>query len=296
MNSFFLKKIVEKVVTIEIICTLRLCLFWLKTFSENPFTWNRVFDCAWKIDFSGKSFTLTWKIFSTSVLPSSHFQRRAKRERERERTHRCANRERERERERDCAVEFEIKLVRSPSSSPPRDGEIAPRTHELIDSPRPPARSRHEPTNRSTHLVHWRDRDTNPWTDRPIPHPHRRTHELIAPRLVLWFWFFFLLIFVSCVVYMLQLSVIIFVWILKKCEKHDKNGFSRAFSAKQPNTRKYFPKYFLECNQTLENIFLSRKYFQIFTWKYFTLEKYFTFNQFNQTQPKSLIYWESDKK
>ena len=178
--------------TIEIICTLRLCLFWLKTFSENPFTWNRVFDCAWKIEFFGKSFTLTWKIFSTSVLPSSHFQRRAKRERERERTHRCANRERE----RDCAVEFEIKPVRSPSSSPPRDGEIAPRTHELIDPPCPPVRSRHEPKNRSTHLVHWRDRDTNPWTDRPIPHPHRRTHKPIAPRLVLWFWFLFLVLFI----------------------------------------------------------------------------------------------------
>ena len=48
---------------------------------------------------------------------------------------------------------------------------------------------------------------------------------------------------------------------LRKCEKHDKNRFSRAFSATQPNTRKYFPKHFLECSQTLENIFLSQKYF-----------------------------------
>ena len=220
MNSFFLKKIVEKVVTIEIICTLRLCLFWLKTFSENPFTWNRVFDCAWKIDFSGKSFTLTWKIFSTSVLPSSHFQRRAKRERERERTHRCANRERERERERDCAVEFEIKPVRSPSSSPPRDGEIAPRTHELIDSPRPPARSRHEPTNRSPSSSPPRDGEiaTNPRTDRPTSSTGEiatRTHEPIDPSLILtdeptnwlrhdwscdfdffFFWFLFLVLFI----------------------------------------------------------------------------------------------------
>ena len=220
MNSFFLKKIVEKVVTIEIICTLRLCLFWLKTFSENPFTWNRVFDCAWKIDFSGKSFTLTWKIFSTSVLPSSHFQRRAKRERERERTHRCANRERERERERDCAVEFEIKPVRSPSSSPPRDGEIAPRTHELIDSPRPPARSRHEPTNRSPSSSPPRDGEiaTNPRTDRPTSSTGEiatQTHEPIDPSLILtdeptnwlrhdwscdfdffFFWFLFLVLFI----------------------------------------------------------------------------------------------------
>ena len=49
----------------------------------------------------------------------------------------------------------------------------------------------------------------------------------------------------------------IFVWKLRKCEKHDKNGFSRAFLRIQPNAKKYFPKYFLECNQTLENIFLS---------------------------------------
>ena len=159
---------------------------------------------------------------------------RKERNRERERTHRCANRERERERE--------IAPVRLPSSSPPHDGEIAPWTHELIDLPRPPARSRHEPTNRSTHPS---SSSMNPWID-------RATIGLVIL-------IFFVLIFVSCVVYMLRLSVIIFVWILRKCEKHDKNGFSRAFSAKQPNTRKYFPKYFLECNQTLENIFLSQK-------------------------------------
>ena len=49
----------------------------------------------------------------------------------------------------------------------------------------------------------------------------------------------------------------IFVWKLRKCKKHDKIGFFRAFSRIQPNTRKYFPKNILECNQTLENIFLS---------------------------------------
>ena len=261
--------------------------------SGNPFTWNRVFDCAWKIEFSGKLFTLTWKIFSTSVLPSSHFQRRAKRERERERTHRCANRERERE--------------IAPSSSRSSRSDRRPRPLHVT------VRSRHEPTNWLTHLVHRWDHAMNPRTDRPtssIGEIATRTHEPIDPSLILtdeptnrsrhdWscdFDFFFLLIFVSCVVYMLQLFVIIFVWILRKCEKHDKNEFSRAFSAKQQNTKKYFPKYFLECNQTLENIFLSQKYFQIFTWKYFILEKYFTFNKFNQTQPKSLIYWESDKK
>ena len=34
----------------------------------------------------------------------------------------------------------------------------------------------------------------------------------------------------------------------RKCEKHDKIGFFRAFSRIQPNTRKYFPKNILECN------------------------------------------------
>ena len=233
-------------------------------------------SCYWKLGQTENVFNVDCKIratgrkiFSVVIFTSNHFRRRAKRERERERTHRRANKERERE----------IASVRLPSSSPPRDGEIAPWTHELIDLPRPPARSRHEPTNRSTH----------PSSSSMNPRIDRATIGLVIL-------IFFVLIFVSCVVYMLQLFVIIFVWILRKCEKHDKNGFSRAFSAKQQNTRKYFPKYFLECNQTLENIFLSQKYFQIFTWKYFILEKYFTFNQFNQTQPKSLIYWESDKK
>ena len=69
---------------------------------------------------------------------------------------------------------------------------------------------------------------------------------------------FFVLIFVSLIVYISWFSVIIFVWILRKCEKYDKNGFFRAFSETQPNTRKYFPKYFLECNQTLENILHSK--------------------------------------
>ena len=204
MNSFFfLKKIVEKVVTIEIICTLRLCLFWLKTFSENPFTWNRVFDCAWKIDFSGKSFTLTWKIFSTSVLPSSHFQRRAKREREREKGLTDVQTERERERERErlrCRVRDQagqiVVLVPSTwrwdrATNPRTDwptssiGEITPRTQEPIDPPRPLARSRHEPMNRSTHPS---SSPTNPRTD-------RATIGLVI-LIFFFFWFLFLVLFI----------------------------------------------------------------------------------------------------
>ena len=39
----------------------------------------------------------------------------------------------------------------STSESHPSISEIAPQTHPMIDPPRPSARSRHEPTNRSTH-------------------------------------------------------------------------------------------------------------------------------------------------
>ena len=105
---------------------------------------------------------------------------------------------------------------------------------------------------------------------------------LSLDRSIMWFWFFCFDSFVSFCVYILRFSIIIFVWILGKCEKPDKNVFSRAFSRTQPNTKKYLSKHFLECNQTLENVFLFEN---IFTWKYFTLEfeKHFTLSQ---TQPK----------
>ena len=51
----------------------------------------------------------------------------------------------------------------------------------------------------------------------------------------------------------------IFIWQLRKCEQQVENVFSIVFSKTQPNTRKYFSKHFLKCNQTHENIFLSEK-------------------------------------
>ena len=69
---------------------------------------------------------------------------------------------------------------------------------------------------------------------------------------------YFLLGFVSFVFIYWEM-ILIFVWMMRKCEKHDKNGFSRAFLRIQPNTRKYFPKHFLKYNKILENIFLSEK-------------------------------------
>ena len=218
-----------------------------KSFYMKPCVWlrmeNRVFRKI--IYFDRKIAPLTQKIFSAFVLPSNYFWRCAKRETEREKGLTDAQTERERERE--------IALVRSLSSSPPRDGEIASWTHEPITVLVPSMRR-------------W-DHATNPRTDRPTsstseiaPRTHESinpslilTDEPIAPRLVLWFWiFFFVLIF-----------VIVFVWILRKCEKHDKNGFSRAFLATQPNTWKYFPflKIFsLENILPSENIWHSTKH------------------------------------
>ena len=119
---------------------------------------NRVFRKI--IYFDHKIAPLTWKIFSAYVLPSNHFRRRAKRERERERTHKHTNKEKERE--------------IAPLSS--RLRWLDRRPHPLHAT----MRSRHEPTNQSTHLIHRRDRATNPQTDhrpRPLHATVRSRHE-----------------------------------------------------------------------------------------------------------------------
>ena len=85
----------------------------------------------------------------------------------------------------------------STDESHPSTGEIVPQTHEPIDPPS------EWPTPRSTHHLQ---------IDPPRPSVSR-TYELISLcpfRLVI-------LIFVSCVVYIFWFSVIIFVWILRKC-------------------------------------------------------------------------------
>ena len=129
---------------------------------------NRVFRKI--ICFDRKIAPLTRKIFSAFVLPSNHFRRRAKRER----THRHTNKEKEREiaplssrlrwlDRHPCPLHATMRSRHepinpprpparsrheptnwSPSSSPPREGEIAPRTHELID---PSLILTNEPTN-----------------------------------------------------------------------------------------------------------------------------------------------------
>ena len=69
--------------------------------------------------------------------------------------------------------------------------------------------------------------------------------------------FFFWVLFLLC--FCIEEWYYIFVWQLRKCEQQVENVFSMVFSRTQPNTRKYFSKHFLKYNQTLENIFLSRK-------------------------------------
>ena len=46
---------------------------------------------------------------------------------------------------------------------------------------------------------------------------------------------------------------------VRKCMQQVEHVFSMVFSRIQPNIRKYFPNFFLKCNQTHENIFFSEK-------------------------------------
>ena len=73
-----------------------------KSFYMKPCVWlrmeNRVFRKI--IYFDRKIAPLTRKIFSSSILPSNHFRRHAKREREREREKGLTDAQTERERER----------------------------------------------------------------------------------------------------------------------------------------------------------------------------------------------------
>ena len=146
------------------IFTLRLYLFWRKTFSRNDFTHHCVFSCAWKIKFSRKTFPLTMcfmvltrKLVYISIFTTNHF-RVSDTQRERER---------ERERERDLITHSTLTRY-SPSSltRTPLRSHIQASASRILA----PARSRHEPTNRSTHHLQ---------IDPPRP-PASHTHELIS--------------------------------------------------------------------------------------------------------------------
>ena len=182
-------------------------------------------------------------------------------------------------RERESAVEPTITPVRSPSSSPPCDDEcfvhpntteIAhqhPSTGEINPLPRAPI----PPPWAPIHMTH--PCPISLFLDLPLPFPHLsitlsssfspfdRDFGVNKCFFLIFVWFYF--DFCLFEVYILNFSIMKFVWKLRKwlrkCEKLVENSIFRT----QPNTRKYFPKHFLECNQTLENIFLSRKYFHL---------------------------------
>ena len=72
----------------------------------------------------------------------------------------------------------------------------------------------------------------------------------------------------------------LYIWIsyyniCLEVEKIWEKVFSRGFSGTQPNNLKYFPKHFLWCDQTFENIFIFEKYFHLkifYTLKSFYIE------------------------
>ena len=73
-----------------------------------------------------------------------------------------------------------------------------------------------------------------------------------------WFFSGFCLCFEEWMILYIHL-VIEKMW--ENMSKQVENVFSMVFSRTQPNIRKYFPKHFLKCNQTHENIFLSENTF-----------------------------------
>ena len=194
-----------------------------------------VFSCAWKINFSKIIFSwpgvlkaLTRKLFEVKIFTSNHFRTHAQRERERE-----------------------PRSLLRPSSNPtttgapvrrPQTGLVAPHQRQ---STLAPIKQRSTPTPLDLASIVWSDE--------------------------FFFWVLFHLCFYMTgfdeffflVLFLLYFSIeewyYIFVWQLRKCIQQVENVFSMVFSRTQPNTRKYFSKHFLKCNQTLENIFLSRK-------------------------------------
>ena len=222
----------------------------------------RVFGYAWKINFPKMLFNwpcvlvgLTRKWFEVKIFTSNHFRTHAQRERE------IAPRPRHEPRAQSLSTSY-------PSTSPMNPEPRAIRLHTL--------RLRHlTSTSNRTQIAPF-DFAGEPRAQ--ITHStSSRLHSRIAPRRhqshrsqlrngwvlmnLTRFDEFFLVGFCFCV-YLLKNGIIYLFgsWKnVRKCEEQEENVFSILFSATQPNTRKYFPKHFLECNQTLENIFLSRK-------------------------------------
>ena len=227
--------------------------------------------------------TCLWcKMISVFILHSNTIFRKIERERERERERECvcvwvrsrlhAKRERERERgirESPLPTTHKLRLCRQPRDFAPRTQitvrlrlRIAP--FDFADEPRGQDRTpstSHPSTSPTSHAFNFAEM---------APRRHRshwvRNWEMVGfwwiwPGLMNFFWLGFDE-FDRVYIYLLRNGIIYLFgsWEnVRKCKKQEENVFSILFSATQPNTRKYFPKHFSECNQTLENIFLSRK-------------------------------------
>ena len=144
-----------------------------------------------------------------------------------------AKRERERAFDFDFAnfADHSLWLRLRRSMNPPIYEPITPLTSPIYEPTNRSSTQSHEPTNRSLSLSLWFWFSVWFWS----------THEPLISGffvvVVVVFWWF------SCRV------VVGFVWVVVE------NSIFRML----PNTWKYFLEQFSECNQTLENIFLSRK-------------------------------------
>ena len=234
-----------------------------------------MFVCTWKIEFFRFAFHLTlkrslwpWNYFTFLFLLQTIFGPSFKR----------AEREREsKDRPSSNPTATDRAPVRRPtprrSHQSRRSQHCADRT-DLVDHSTAPIKQRSTPTPHDlTFVVRSRLR-----LRRAILPLDRTQSPLSLSSFFSQFdriwWIFFFFFFGFCFFWVCGLrNYIIYLFgsweNVRKCEQQVENVFSIVFSRTQPNTRKYFPKHFLKCNQTLENIFLS--------WKYFTP---------NQTQPK----------
>ena len=187
-------------------------------------------------------------IFSLQTISGPSF-RRAKRERERER-------ERNGEQEQ---IELQSDDHRLSSSLTTHIAPIAP-----VSSIAAPCRSHHTDQAKIDSNAAWSRLHR---TISPLPPPRNlasRSNPVASLSSFsqfdqIWWIFFFWVLFLLGL--WIEKLYYIFVWKLRKCEQQVENVFSIVFSRTQPKTRKYFPKHFLECNQTLENILHSKIFY-----------------------------------
>ena len=211
-----------------------------------------VFGCAWKINFLKNIFnwscvlvSLTRKWFEVKIFTSNHFRTHTERERER--------------------------------------AQINPQIELQSNDHRPVSSHRATPTPTCTSANPHQHRSSKDRLQCRSHHADQAKIDFNAAqsllRCAIW-WIFFFFGFVSFVflydlIWWIFFSKFCFFCVsilrndiiylfdswenVRKCVQQVENVFSMVFSRTQPNTRKYFSKHFLKCNQTFENIFISLK-------------------------------------